>query len=301
MNQSFLVIGTGEVGVSMLQALYNYQDTHQSIIKIAALVQPSRTKILDDTGNVILEKTILEPIDLVNCSITELAAVFSKYDTVICCSGFSIGKGIQVKITKAVLEARVPRYVPWQFGADYDKIGRGSAQPVFDEQLDVRDLLRQQSQTKWIIVSTGMITSFLFREDFGVVSLQNKTVHALASWKHALTLTSCEDIGKLTVEVLFHKPEIENQVVYVSGETATFEQIATHLDSLYSSTFQRILWDEKHLIESLKNDPENIFHKYRLVFTDPGVSWPMEHTFNHKQNIPTIGIIEWAKKNLDIA
>ncbi|MCG9793763.1 Rossmann-fold NAD(P)-binding domain-containing protein [Flavobacterium algicola] len=112
MNQSFLVIGTGEVGVSMLQALYNYQGTHQSIIKIAALVQPSTSRIQDYKGNVILEQTILEQMDLVNNSITELANVFSKYDTIICCSGFSIGSGMQIKITKAVLEAGVSRYVP---------------------------------------------------------------------------------------------------------------------------------------------------------------------------------------------
>ncbi|MCG9793762.1 Rossmann-fold NAD(P)-binding domain-containing protein [Flavobacterium algicola] len=160
--------------------------------------------------------------------------------------------------------------------------------------------MRSQSKTKWVIVSTGMITSFLFREDFGVVNLKNKTVHALASWQHTLTLTSCEDIGKLTIEVLFYKPTILNQVVYVSGETATFEQIAVHLEALHNSTFKRILWDEKHLNESLKSDPENSFHKYRLVFTNPGVSWPMKQTFNHRENIPTVGILEWAKINLDI-
>ncbi|WP_160136431.1 aromatic alcohol reductase [Chryseobacterium sp. c4a] len=300
MNHSFLVIGTGEVGLSMLQALYDYQSTHQVEFKISALVQPGTNSIHDLSRNKVFENTTLEPIDLVKSSTNELAKVFSKYDTVICCSGFSIGKGMQVKITKAVLEGGVSRYVPWQFGANYDKIGRGSVQPVFDEQLDVRDLLRSQSNTKWVIVSTGMITSFLFREDFGVVSLENETIHALGSWENSLTLTCCEDIGKLTVEVLFHQPEIINMSVFISGETATFTQIAQHLETLYNKPFDRILWDNEHLKTSLENDPENIFHKYRLVFTHPGVSWPMEQTFNHQQQIPVIGIMSWAKANLDI-
>ena len=33
---------------------------------------------------------------------------------------------------------------PGKFGVNYDVIGRGSAQDLFDEQLEVRDLLRSQ-------------------------------------------------------------------------------------------------------------------------------------------------------------
>jgi hypothetical protein len=48
------------------------------------------------------------------------------------------------------LDAGVKRYFPWQFGVDYDVIGGGSAQDLFDEQLDVRDLLRSQDRTEWL-------------------------------------------------------------------------------------------------------------------------------------------------------
>ena len=74
-----------------------------------------------------------------------------------------------MKIAQAALEGGVRRYFPWQFGVDYDVLGRGSAQDLFDEQLDVRDLLRGQSSTEWVIVSTGMFTNFLFEPSFGVV------------------------------------------------------------------------------------------------------------------------------------
>ena len=57
----------------------------------------------------------------------------------------SLPAGTQLKLAHAVLGVKggnVKRYVPWQFGVDYDIIGRGSAQELFDEQLGVRDLLR---------------------------------------------------------------------------------------------------------------------------------------------------------------
>jgi hypothetical protein len=69
------------------------------------------------------------------------------------------------------LQARIPRYFPWQFGVDFDVIGRGSPQDIFDAQLDVRELLRSQQQTEWVI-STGMFMSYLFEPEFGVVDLQ---------------------------------------------------------------------------------------------------------------------------------
>jgi len=296
MNNSFLVIGTGEVGLAVINSLQNYQQSHA--LHIGALVQRSKVGISQVIQDSKLKNVTVQPADLVKDSIDNLASIFAKYDTVICCSGFSIGAGMQVKITKAVLLAGVRRYIPWQFGADYDKIGRGSAQPVFDEQLDVRDLLRSQNKTHWIIVSTGMITSFLFREDFGVISLTNKVVNALGNWNHTLTLTSCEDIGKLTSAILFHQPELLDQVVFVAGDTVSFEEIAKKMEALFDTKFDRVLWSVPFLKEKLANEPDNIFNRYRLVFTHPGVTWPMSATFNAQNNISTMGIEQWAKENI---
>lgn len=298
MDKSFLIIGTGEVGMAMLNSLYDYQQAHAQQLNIGVLVHPSSSFLAGVQNDARFGDLAVETADLVKESIADLAAVFKKYDTVIGCSGFSIGAGMQVKITRAVLKAKVRRYIPWQFGADYDRIGRGSAQPVFDEQLDVRDLLREQHETHWIIVSTGMITSFLFREDFGVVSLSNRTVHALGDWQHSLTLTSCEDIGKITVEVLFHVPEIADQVVYVAGDTLNFIEIAETMESIFGQKFERILWDIPDLKKELEDNPGNVFNRYRLVFTNPGVTWPMTETFNHQNSIPTVGVKQWAKEHL---
>ena len=75
-------------------------------------------------------------------------------------------------MVRATLQAGVKRYLPWQFGLDYDAIGRGSGQDLFDEQIDVRDLLRsqqgQEGETEWVIVSTGLFLSFLFENGFFV-------------------------------------------------------------------------------------------------------------------------------------
>ncbi len=59
--------------------------------------------------------------------------------------------GSQMKIARAVLAANVPRYLPWQFGVDYDILGRTSAQDLFAEQLDVREMLRAHEKTRCVV------------------------------------------------------------------------------------------------------------------------------------------------------
>lgn len=298
MEKSFLVIGAGEVGVAVLNGLYNYQEKHGQQFKIGVLVQPLAGSISKIKSNQRFVDITVEGLDLINASSQNLSSVFKQYDTVICCSGFSTGNGMQLKITKAVLDAGVRRYIPWQFGVDYDKIGRGSAQTSFDEQLDVRELLRAQHSTNWIIVSTGMITSFLFREDFGVISLLDKRVSALGKWENSITLTSCEDIGNLTVEILFHQPQILDQVVFIAGDTLTFEEIANQLDGIFGIEFDRKLMDISQLEKELREDPDHVFNRYRLVFTDPGVNWPISETFNYQNNIPTVSMKRWIEDNI---
>jgi hypothetical protein len=85
-----------------------------------------------------------------------LAEIFGPFDTIIVCGGFGFPAGTQLKVARAALRAGVTRLFPWQWGIDYDVVGTGSAQDLFDEQLEVRKLLRNQTEVDWVIVSTGL-------------------------------------------------------------------------------------------------------------------------------------------------
>jgi hypothetical protein len=173
---------------------------------------------------------------------TELPALFKGYHAVIGCTGFVTARGFQLRLARTVLEAAVKRYFPWQFGVDYDAIGRGSAQDLFDEQLDVRDLRRSQRRMEWVIVSTGMFTSFLFEPSFGVVDLAQNTVRALGSWDTAVTVTTPEDIGALTAEICFAEARIVNSIVYTAGDTLTYAHLANIVDSVLGRKVRRLEW-----------------------------------------------------------
>lgn len=209
------------------------------------------------------------------------------------------GSGVQRKLARAVLQAGVKRYLPWQFGVDYDVIGRGSAQDLFDEQLDVRDLLRSQDQTEWVIVSTGMFTSFLFEPSFGVVHLGRSTVNALGSWDNAVTVTAADDIGALTTEIVFAEPRIVDQIVTIAGDTITYRQLADAVDELLDLKVRRVEWSVPELKRELAEDPDNAIRKYRVVFAEGrGVAWDKSQTFNAEHGIAVCGLHEWMRNNL---
>jgi hypothetical protein len=290
-----LVLGAGELGMSVLRSLALLAEPGS----VAVLLRPERGKSFNEAKQKNIKEiqslgvTVVSG-DLANLSVAELAEVFSPYDTLVSCTGFVGGSGTQRKIAEAALLAGITRYVPWQFGVDYDVIGRGSAQDLFDEQLDVRNLLRSQTQTQWVIVSTGLFTSFLFEPAFGVFDLEQETVHGLGSWDNAVTLTTAEDVGRLTAEVLTAEPAIVNQVVFVAGDTVTYGQAADLVEQIMGKQLKREVWTVPQLRAQLAKDAASSIAKYRVVFAEGrGVSWPYTGTFNQQHRIPVTDLRQW--------
>ena len=302
-NTSILVLGAGELGMAVLRSL-SQRAAWSPGADITVLLRPSSLHSSDPGKQAqIAELRSLGikalPGDLAGPA-TDLTALFQGFDTVVSCTGFVSGSGgFQMKLARTVLDAGVKRYFPWQFGVDYDAIGRGSAQELFTEQLDVRDLLRGQTRTEWVIVSTGIFTSFLFEPSFGVVDLAENTVHALGSWETAVTVTTPEDIGLLTAEIVFAEPRIANSIVYTAGDTVTYARLADIVDAVLDRKVKRIEWSVPELKAELAQDPDNGIKKYRVVFAEGnGVSWNSADTFNARHGIPVTGVEQWARENL---
>ena len=302
-SRNILVLGAGELGMPVLRNLARraktISGTKVSVLLRASAVEsdsPTKQRDINELRGLGVEVVIG---DLVNSSIDELATVFSRYDTVIGCAGYAAGIDTPMKLAKAALQSGIPRYFPWQFGVDFEAIGRGGPQDIFDAQLDVRELLRSQDKTEWVIISTGMFMSYLFEPEFGVVDLKNNAVHALGSIDSAVTLTTPEDIGVLTAEIVFFEPTIRNEIVFLAGDTVTYGEVADKLEAALGRSFSRSEWTVPFLMEELANDPQNMMRKYRAAFAmGRGVAWDKAGTFNHLHNIPVTDVSSLIDANL---
>ncbi|WP_438752196.1 aromatic alcohol reductase [Pararhizobium sp. O133] len=302
-SRNILVLGAGELGMPVLRNLARrakgIEDAKISVLlRASAMKSDSIAKQRDATEIRDLDIEIVTG-DLVNSSIDELASLFSQYDTVIGCAGYAAGINTPMKLAKAALQSGIPRYFPWQFGVDFEAIGRGGPQDIFDAQLDVRELLRSQSKTEWVIISTGMFMSYLFEPEFGVVDLEKNAVHALGSSDTAVTLTTPDDIGVLTAEIVFYEPTISNEIVFLAGDTVTYGELADKLEAGLNRPFNRSEWTVPVLMEELRDDPQNMMRKYRAAFgIGRGMAWDKAGTFNTREGIKVTDVSDWINANL---
>ncbi|WP_264650852.1 aromatic alcohol reductase [Candidatus Symbiopectobacterium sp. NZEC151] len=301
-RRDLLVLGAGQLGMAVLRALAPRAAALRQSVTV--IVSP-HTLSSSTPGNMeSLDALRALGVEVIGFDLTSdvaaLQVLFERYRTVINCTGFVAGPGTQLKITRAALDAGIERYFPWQFGVDYDVVGQGSGQPVFDEQYDVRQLLRAQRQSEWVIVSTGMFTSFLFEPEFDVVNLTARTIHGLGSWDTKVTVTTPEDIGRLTTEILLAEPRIVDQVVFVAGDTISYGELADVIERITGQTFEKTLWTLDKLHADLALAPDNVMVRYRAAFAlGDGMWWNKANTFNARHNIETVDVAHYLPRLLE--
>lgn len=300
-EESILIVGAGELGTAILSALIVHPSkpphvNFSVLLRPDSITSPNPEKQRSNTELQTLGAKLV-PGNFVDDDVSQLAHVFKDYDIVIQAGGYGLPKGTQLKSANAALQAGVPRYFPWQFGVDYEEIGEGSAQDLFDEMLQVRRLLRSQTSTTWTIISTGLFMSYLFLADFGVVDLEKRTVRALGSWDNRVTVSTPHDIGRLTAEMVFVPEGTLNRVIYIGGDTVSYGQLANTLDEAFRESFQREEWSLPFLKERLAANPSNLWYKYQCIFGDgKGISWDMANTLNGRRDILMTTVRDYIEK-----
>ena len=111
-----------------------------------------------------------------------------------------------------------------------------------------------------------------------------RILRAVGAWENKSTLTTPEDIGKLTAAILFEdNPGMKNEIVYMAGERVSYVQVSNLVDEVLETKVQSEVWTVEALKEQLRKDPENVLKRYRAVFAEGhGCSWDKEGTVNAK-------------------
>lgn len=113
--EKVLVLGAGQLGAAVLDALVPAVIERQGTVSVivspaawdeAGQLRSANHQALADAGATFLA------VDIAGSAMETLADQFRGFTTVINCMGFVAGPGTQLKITRAVLAAGVPRYFP---------------------------------------------------------------------------------------------------------------------------------------------------------------------------------------------
>lgn len=309
-SQKILILGAGELGTAITEALLNHHAFDAASISLTLAIRPNTLSALDarDTSSrtealvPFRERGVLfTSCDLVADSEDDLSKLFAKYDSVVHAGAMTLPPGTQLKVTRAALAAKVDEYVAWQWGVDYDIIGPDGGLGLFSEQCEVRQLLRSQKQTKWYVVSCGVFMSFLF-EDFWPVVVRDAAgaitgIRALGGWDHLITATTVEGIARCNAELMLVDKDKRNEPVYIAGDTMRYSDFADTVEKIVGHGVEREEWTTKHLIEESGKDPENKLLKYRVVFSeDRGLAWNKAGTFNDQKRIEMEGIEAYMKR-----
>ncbi|KAI6370465.1 hypothetical protein MCOR25_004203 [Pyricularia grisea] len=309
-----LVLGAGELGDAILDALTSSPLYSPSRHPTSLLVRTETLTSTDATKQARVRVYEAKGISLVGGDLAgtteaDLAGIFSGYTTVIHANGMTAPPGTQLKICRAALAARVARFVPWQFGVDYDVLGPLAGGGLFAEACEVRSVLRAQDALRWTVVSCGIFTSFLFEESWGVVVPcgEGVKVTALGSWEDGITATTAEDIARVTARLVLDPEEDgawsgggggDGPPVYIAGDTLTYADLADVVERVTGKEVVRECMGRDDLRKKLEQDPDNKLYKYRVVFGGgSGVSWPKEGTWNDSRGLEMETIQDWLRRS----
>ena len=318
-TQSILVIGAGELGQAILEGILSHSDylpsttTLTLMIRPASLNNPSPSKE-NQQSHLRSRGVKIIPGDIEALSQVELTDLLRNggFTSVIHAGGMTLPPGTMLKLGRAVIDAKIQYYVPWQHGVDYDLIGREGGQGMFSEQIDVRDLLRAQHGTDWVVLSCGIFMSFLFEDFWGIVKRlppdgdngnqkEKIQVTALNSWDNLITTTTAEDIGKCTAQLIFTHDSPVNKPVFIAGDTLTYADFADTIARVMTERgieVVRNVWSLEYLREQSQRDPEDKLKRYRVVFAEGmGLSWEKEGTWSAQQGVQMMGVEEWVRRN----
>jgi len=141
--------------------------------------------------------------------------------------------------------------------------------------------------------------SFLFEPFFGIVDLGEGVVRALGDWENRVTVTTPEDIGRLTAMIVYEEPRVRDRVVYTAGETVSYGRVAEIVEEVTGRRVRREEWSVERLEGELRGDPGNAVAKYRVAFAvGRGCSWDLERSFNWEKGVEVTDVKSYAEKNL---
>lgn len=147
----------------------------------------------------------------------------------------------QKRIIESAIEARIPRFVPAEFGHDSLNKKIQNRLPPSRERARTIEYLQQQAKdgrVEWVAVATGTtLDRGLLSGTLGFdLKWESATLHGKGHER--FPAGSSPWIGRVVLAVIEHWQDVKNQYIYASGMTISANEIVASLEHETGKTFE---------------------------------------------------------------
>jgi len=175
-------------------------------------------------------------------------------------SGVNI-KQPQLNLIQAAKDVKnVKRFIPSEFGTDYDEYIKTHRGTMYDNKKAVVDAIKQ-SNLEFTLIQTSMFLDMVLSHEFGI-DFVNFKAKIPGDGNTKFTSIHTDDVARLVPEILLN-PKSVNQHIHLVGDTYTINEALDIFEKVFGRKFERIYIPANELKKQLDNTKP--FNKYLFL------------------------------------
>ncbi|CAF3500457.1 unnamed protein product [Fusarium graminearum] len=217
--------GSGLLGSKVVESLL------YSGFKVTAITRNESSATFPN--EVIVKRVDINSVDSIKAAVTGQDAVVSTATT--------MAAGGQKVIIDAVVAARVPRFIPSEFGVPSrqnrdKKIGKLLGAKVQNTDYLI-ELSKQYDWFSWTGLSNGLFLDSGLNSSYGFIDIRNRKFRMIDSGNEPFSATSLSFVGKAVAAILKKPEETANRYLNIAGVTTTQSEVLKIFEQVTGDKF----------------------------------------------------------------
>ncbi|GKU05805.1 hypothetical protein FLAG1_09071 [Fusarium langsethiae] len=217
--------GSGLLGSKVVDSLVN------TGFEVTVITRNESSATFPD--NVIVKRVDITSVESIKDAITGQDAVVSTATT--------MASGGQKVIIDAVIAARVPRFIPSEFGVPSrqnrdKKIGKLLGAKVQNTDYLI-ELSKQHDWFSWTGLSNGLFLDSGLTNSYSFIDIRNRKFRMVDSGNELYSTTSLDFVGKAVAAILKKPEETANRYLNIAGVTTTQSEVLKIVEQVTGDKF----------------------------------------------------------------
>jgi len=188
----------------------------------------------------------------------------------------------------------VKRFIPSEFGTDYDEYIKTHQGTMYDNKKAVVDAIKQ-ANLEYTLIQTSMFLDIVLSHEFGI-DFVNFKAKIPGDGNTKFTSIHTDDVAKLVPEILLN-PKSVNQHIHLVGDTYTINEALDIFEKVFGRKFERDYIPASELKKQLDNSkPLNkMLFLQHLAVTTPYAAFTVNTNKDDYPNFKPMNVQAYAE------